>query len=653
LEDEPDFVRLVREFLSRDGLKAEIVVVSDLANFDAMLEKSKFDVILADFQLPTCTGAEALQHAGRLCPGTPFVLVSGVIGEEKAIQALKDGATDFILKHSLGRLPAAVRRAMEQVSERASLCRAESALARREGYYRALTENSLDVLSILGLDGLVRYTSPSAKHILGYEPEEFEGLNGFAFVHPDDVPGTKQAFEKAIRNPGLRVHHELRFRRKDGSWCDLEVIGQNRVNDPEVGGVVLNSRDITARKRAEASLRIQGAALEAAANAFVITDRNGVVIWANPAFSRLTGYVLAEVIGKNPRLLKSGQHAPAFYENLWQTIQAGKVWQSEMVNRHKDGHLYHEEITITPVLDERGTITNFIAVKQDISERKRTEAELEQTHRQLLDAAKHAAIAEFATSILHNVGNVLNSVGVASDCLVQSLKRSKTHRLADVVHLMTEYQSQLGSFFTEHPKGKLVLNYLSQLAQQLTADQARALEELGQLQNGVQHVKEIITLQQNSAKGSTTPEPVSPSELFEEALDMNAKAMARHNVQVVKQYSTHPSILLQKHRILQILLNLIRNSMQACEESGSEPKVIKLNIERVDSRLRMVVADNGNGIAREHLPRVFSLGFTTKKDGHGFGLHGAMADAKDMGGSLTVHSDGAGRGATFALELPL
>ena len=134
---------------------------------------------------------------------------------------------------------------------------------------------------------------------------------------------------------------------------------------------------------------------------------------------------------------------------------------------------------------------------------------------------------------------------------------------------------------------------------------------------------------------------------------MNRNALARQNIRVVKEYAQTPPVMLQKHRVVQILLNLIRNAIQACEASDWDSKVLNFKIELTDSRLRMAVADNGVGITSESLPRVFDLGFTTKKDGHGFGLHGALADAKDMGGSLTVQSEGPGRGATFILEFPL
>jgi PAS domain S-box-containing protein len=150
-----------------------------------------------------------------------------------------------------------------------------------------------------------------------------------------------------------------------------------------VTGVFAAARDITERKRAEEELRLRGAALEAAANGIIITDQQGNIQWSNPAFSQMTGYGSREVLGQNPRLLKSGQQSPEFYRHLWETILSGQVWRGEIVDRRKDASLYVEEMTIAPVLNEPGEITHFVAVKQDVTDRKRAEAQLEQNNQEL------------------------------------------------------------------------------------------------------------------------------------------------------------------------------------------------------------------------------------------------------------------------------
>ncbi|MBM2849221.1 MAG: putative Histidine kinase, partial [Anaerolineales bacterium] len=178
-----------------------------------------------------------------------------------------------------------------------------------------------------------------------------------------------------------------------GSWRWVEAEAANLLAEPSVQAVVINYRDITERKLAEERLRLQSAAMESAANAIVITDRNGNITWVNPAFTRLTGYAPGEARGQNPRLLKSGQQDESFYKMMWETILAGRVWYGEIVNRRKDGSLYTEETTITPVRDERGTITHFVDIKHDITERKQAEAEILRRNEEL------AAIAAVSSAL--------------------------------------------------------------------------------------------------------------------------------------------------------------------------------------------------------------------------------------------------------------
>lgn len=490
--------------------------------------------------------------------------------------------------------------------------------------------------------------------ITGYSAEELVQMKVPQITHPEDRDHDWELFQGLIRGEAPDYHLEKRYLRKDGTvtWVRVNV-AVIRDSAGRAIRTMATIEDISERKRAEAALRLQSAALEAAANAIVITDRTGKIEWANKAFTTVTGYGNGEALGRTPRLLKSGEHDVEFYRNLWRTILEGKVWQSEMVNRHKDGHLYTEEATITPVRDEHGQISHFIAVKQDVTQRKRAELELEQTHNQLVTLSRQAAIAEFATSILHNVGNVLNSVGVASGCLAESLKKSKSARLSQVVQLMREHESDLYSFFSKDPKGKLVPQYLAQLADKLADEQATALQEIAQLQQNVEHIKAIITVQQDSAKSSTRSEALNFADLVEEALTMHSNALARSQVRVSKEFGEIPPVMLHKHRVLQILVNLIRNAIQACDACSTNRKELKIQIRRSNDRLQCAVADSGLGISGENLEKLFTFGFTTKQEGHGFGLHGAQLAARDMGGSLSAQSEGPLHGATFTLELPI
>ena len=371
------------------------------------------------------------------------------------------------------------------------------------------------------------------------------------------------------------------------------------------------------------------------------------------AFTKLTGYTREEAVGQNPRVLKSGEHAPSFYRNMWGVISSGRAWAGELTNRRKDGTCYNEEMAITPVLGTGGKIAHYIAIKQDITERKRVAAELENMHKQLVDVSRQAGMAEVATNVLHNVGNVLNSVNVSTALVSEKIRESKVSNLAKVVALMRAHQNDLAAFLTQDPKGMQLCDYLDNLAQYLGKEQTGILQELESLNANVEHIKEIVTMQQSYARASGIVDKLPIVDLVEDALRMNNDALVRHEVQVVREYIATPSVPVDKHKVLQILVNLVRNAKYALDDSGRKDKRLTIRVATEgDGFVTISVIDNGVGIPPENLTRIFSYGFTTRKTGHGFGLHSGALAAKEMGGSLSVHSGGPGQGATFTLSLP-
>jgi PAS domain S-box-containing protein len=254
--------------------------------------------------------------------------------------------------------------------------RAEAALLTGERRFRALIEYSAEAITLLSADGTVLYDSPAAQRILGVPADARIGRNTFAHIHPDDLPHVQQSLRRVLEGPPEAVHSTFRFQHPTGSWRWLEAVANNLLAEPSVHAVVVNYRDVTERKLAEARLHLQGSALQAAANAIIITDTAGQIVWVNPAFTDLTGYAAEDAIGQTPRLLKSGEQSREYYQSLWETIAAGQTWHGEIVNRKKDGRLYTEEMTVTPVQGEDGQISHFIAIKQDVSARKQAEAQI-------------------------------------------------------------------------------------------------------------------------------------------------------------------------------------------------------------------------------------------------------------------------------------
>jgi signal transduction histidine kinase len=290
----------------------------------------------------------------------------------------------------------------------------------------------------------------------------------------------------------------------------------------------------------------------------------------------------------------------------------------------------------------------------EIEERKRVQAEIERIHQQLLVTSRQAGMAEVATSVLHNVGNVLNSVNVSASLVTDRIRNSKSGSLRKVAALLEAHAGDLGTFLTQDPRGQQLPAYLDTLAKHLAEEQSVLIKELRSLNQNIEHIKDIVSMQQNYARISGVTETVHPQELVEDALRMHAGGLSRHDIQVFREYDSHaPAVTVDKHKVLQVLVNLVHNAKYACDESGRTDKRLTLRVTNGDDRVRISVEDNGIGIPPENLTRIFSHGFTTRRNGHGFGLHSGALAAKELGGALHVHSDGAGTGAIFCLELPL
>jgi signal transduction histidine kinase len=289
---------------------------------------------------------------------------------------------------------------------------------------------------------------------------------------------------------------------------------------------------------------------------------------------------------------------------------------------------------------------------REIEERKRIEAEMELGHKKLLRTSRMVGMADVAASVLHNVGNVLNSANMLVALIDNQVRGSKVSTLVKAVNLMGEHRNDLGRFLSEDERGRHLPALLERLADHLASERNRLQDKVGALTESVQHIKDVITRQQKYAKVSTLTETVSLAEVVEDALRLSGGALAEHRIQVVRQYEAAPQLTIDRHKVLQILFNLLENAKRACIECGLPEREVKIQIRPIDGgSVQIRVQDNGVGISPENLSRIFAQHFSTRKDGHGFGLHSSMLAAQDMGGSLAAHSDGLGMGAVFTLQL--
>ena len=356
---------------------------------------------------------------------------------------------------------------------------------------------------------------------------------------------------------------------------------------------------------------------------------------------------------------------PQFYQTVWFRLLCGVAavgavfggygWRLRHLT-HKQQVLQEARDLLEKGVEERTTelAQSNTSLKNEIEERKRMEQEVERIHHELVAASRQAGQAEVASSVLHNVGNVLNSVNVSTSLIRDHLGRLSSSNLDQAAQMIQEHADDLGRFLTTDEKGRYFPRYLSEVSQFLSHEQNYLLNEINGLAQNVEHINEIVSMQQNYANVSGVHEKVAVSEIVEGGITMNAGAFSRHGIKVVREYEPVELMTVDKHKVLQILVNLLRNAKYACDEGGLSEKQVTVRIKRGgDGRVRVEVADNGVGIPAENLTRIFSHGFTTRKHGHGFGLHSSALAAKEMGGTLTVQSEGVGKGATFILELPL
>jgi len=309
------------------------------------------------------------------------------------------------------------------------------------------------------------------------------------------------------------------------------------------------------------------------------------------------------------------------------------------------------ELAISPIRIKSSFL--FSAFLRDITERKEAEDKLDSAHKQLLQASRQAGMAEVATGVLHNVGNVLTSINVTANLLTDRFRDSKVTSIFKVCALLRENAADLSGFFARDPRAAKLPTYLETLANALEKERTETMNELATLLKSIDHVKDVIWMQQSYASVSGIVEPLQPAETIEDAIKLSNNALLRHNVLVERQFALTPPARAERHKVLQILVNLISNAKKAmdCKEPSQRRLIIRVE-NSANEMISIKITDNGVGIPEENLAKIFSHGFTTRKDGHGFGLHSSAIAAKQMGGSLLAHSDGGGRGATFTLNLP-
>lgn len=434
-----------------------------------------------------------------------------------------------------------------------------------------------------------------------------------------------------------------------------EMLSQIQVQDSALH-VARDSLELRVEERTRElakSLSLLNATLDSTADGIIAIQFTGEVVCYNSQFAAMWE-IPAQLLEKPNRkdlfaFIAGKTEDPEQFIDRSEESRAGLVGQAFDVINLKDGQTFERYVKPQQVEGKRvGVVINF----RDITARIKAEARLAEANAQLLTTSRQAGMAEVATSILHNVGNVLNSVSVSAEVVATKVRQFRISRLTNLSELLRQNSNDLVNFLTTDPRGREVPEYLLKLVEQLAQPQQNIFMELECLRKNVEHIKEIVSMQQNYARGSGVLEKLSVEELLDDAIRINEAGFNRHELRLIRDIAELPPILSDRHKVLQILVNLLGNAKQALANAGQE-KLLTVKAEPDgDFGVKIMVADTGIGIEEHNLTRIFQHGFTTKKNGHGFGLHSGALAARELGGNLSVASAGLGRGTTFTLTLP-
>ena len=608
LEDSGVDAELIQLRLEADNISCAIKRVQTRGEFEAALKQPEVDLIISDFTLPSFDGLSALEMARAERPGLPLIFVSGTIGEEAAVESLKAGAVDYVLKDRLSRLPGVVRRAMREVKERAERRRIEEELEHRNELFFNITENVDDLIAVLDLEGRRVFNSPSYRQVLG-DPDTPVGTDSFAEIHPEDRERIKRIFRETVAT-GVGQRVEYRFLLKDGSVRYVEARGSViRDKEGRIANVVVVSRDLTERNQAEARNRELAALLDKAPDAICVTDIEQRVSFWNKGAERIYGWTATEAVGKNASELLFQGDLAAPLAALKRIIAQGE-WHGELNHVIKGGKKIVVASRWALMRDESGKPESILVINTDITEKKQIEG-------QLLRAQRMENIGALAAGVAHDLNNVLGPILMVGGLIRDELASEESKAMLDTATASAQRGAEMVKQILSFARG---------------ASGERMLLQVGHL------VKEMGKLAKDT---------------FPKSIDIRTKVTGKLR-----------TILGDATQLHQVLLNLCVNARDAMPEGGAlliqaenivvDRKQVRMYPQPVSGPYVVLsVSDTGIGIPPELRDRIFEPFFTTKEQcqGTGLGLSTVMSIIKSHQGFVEVSSQ-VGKGATFKLYLP-
>ena len=599
---------IVRESLQSAGIHCSVRTAETRAEFVTALAEEKFDLILSDLSLPNFDGMTALDLVRENHPQLPYIFVSGSMGEDAAIESLKNGATDYVLKHRLQRLGPAVQRAINEAEERHRRQIAEVHLRQNQELFRKITENVTDLIAVLDLEGKRVYLSPSYQMVIDLTGS-WSGTDSFAEIHPEDRDKLRRIFhETVLTGAGQRAHY--RFLLKDDRVRFMESQG-NVIRDAQgnIVNVLVVSRDVTDRKIAEDRIREQAALLDKARDAIYVRDLKKQISFWNKAAERIYGWTAKEALGKSDDELLYREETFQLREARQGVLDKGE-WVGELRQVTKSGKEISVESHRTLLLDEQGRPTSILNINTDITEKKTLE-------KQFLRTQRMESIGTLAGGIAHDLNNVLAPILMAIELLRMKLTDPSIVPVLDTLEASANRGANMVKQVLTFARG---------------GETERVLLQLNHLI--VEQIKIV-------------------REIFPPSIRVNN--------------SIHPDLWTIRGdatQLHQILMNLCVNARDAMHNGGTL-EITAENIVLDEQYARMqclakagayvviTVSDTGMGIPPEILDKIFDPFFTTKESGKGtgLGLSTVLGITKNHGGFVNVYSE-VGKGSQIKIYLP-
>jgi PAS domain S-box-containing protein len=481
-----------------------------------------------------------------------------------------------------------------------------------EKRFRHTLENiSLAAVSVLD-DGTITFCNEQFLNITGWRYADVMGANWVSTFVPEDRRERVSQLLGSLDEPGTPQRLETEILTREGeqrliAWHLTPTHGPNG----QIQGVTGIGEDITEKRRNETQVRKLSGAVEQSPSIVIITNRQGLIEYTNPKFTEVTGYTAEEVIGRNPSVLKSGETTPEEYSDLWATIAAGGEWRGEFHNRRKDGELYWESARIAPLRDSSGQITHYLAVKEDITERKRLEATVDERNRELNKAQALAAMGQMASMIAHDLRNPLSSVKMGMQILNKKFS-SLDEESGELCHIGLEQ-----------------IDYMENiLSDMLTYSRPEALK----------------------------PDWLSIDKVLESTLNMLRRKLDQHGANIELEYESGlPAFPGDSIKLRQVLSNLIMNAAQAMDENPLDQREITIRcdllLDQSGSYLRIRICDQGKGFGSVETDQLFEPFFTQRTKGTGLGLAIVRQIVEQHRGKVSLQSR-VPRGVCAVVMLP-